>query len=90
MTKIVGTLNAIFRIACGFTILAWSTAYMVRRPYHRGFQWFAFLGGMKIAEGITRFCPLTALGHYFYDNRRDDHDQNELFSEAKAALYTDE
>ncbi|HHY21793.1 MAG TPA: DUF2892 domain-containing protein [Bacilli bacterium] len=55
----IGTLNALIRIACGLTMLAYSTAKMVRKPYS-GIPFFiAMTGAMKVAEGIVRFCPLT-------------------------------
>lgn len=57
----IGTVNAIVRMTFGFTILAWATAKMVKRPWRDSYFWVALMAGMKIAEGITRFCPLTAL-----------------------------
>lgn len=61
MQKNVGTFDAIMRITCGLTGLAWATACMVRRPY-RSMPWFtAIMSGMKVAEGVTRFCPMLKL-----------------------------
>lgn len=61
MKKNVGTWDAIMRITIGLAGLAWSTARMVRHPY-RGFPLLvAMLSGMKVAEGITRFCPMLHL-----------------------------
>ena len=58
----IGIINALIRITCGFTFLSWATAKMVKRPWNSGsYLLIAILSGMKIAEGIVRFCPLTAL-----------------------------
>lgn len=61
MRKNVGTWDAIMRITVGLFGLAWSTSRMARHPY-RGFPVLvAMLSGMKVAEGITRFCPMLHL-----------------------------
>jgi hypothetical protein len=57
----IGMINALIRITCGLTIVAWSTAKMTRRPFHESYLLTAFLGAMKVAEGITRYCPVTDL-----------------------------
>ncbi|GLB61911.1 YgaP family membrane protein [Cytobacillus sp. NCCP-133] len=57
----IGIVNALIRITAGFTILAWSTSKLVKRPWRDSYIMMAMLGGMKVAEGIVRFCPLTAL-----------------------------
>ncbi|MDF0728801.1 DUF2892 domain-containing protein [Cytobacillus sp. S13-E01] len=57
----IGILNALIRITCGFTMLAWATSKLVKRPWRDSYLVIAMLGGMKVGEGITRFCPLTAL-----------------------------
>ncbi|WP_027410397.1 DUF2892 domain-containing protein [Anoxybacteroides tepidamans] len=62
MVKVnIGIWNALIRITCGLTILAWATAKMVKRPWRDSYIIVAMLAAMKVAEGITRFCPLTAL-----------------------------
>lgn len=64
----IGILNALIRITCGLTFLSWSTAKLVKRPWNRNsYMLVAFLSAMKVAEGIVRFCPLTAL----YEERQD-------------------
>lgn len=57
----IGMINALIRITCGLTVLAWSTSKMTRRPFHESYIFIAFLGAMKVAEGITRYCPVTDL-----------------------------
>ncbi|MGM9986241.1 MAG: YgaP-like transmembrane domain [Bacillaceae bacterium] len=55
-------INAMIRIAIGFTLLAWSIVKLVRRPYASGSYLFvAFIAAMKIGSGIVRYCPFTAL-----------------------------
>ncbi|WLR51101.1 DUF2892 domain-containing protein [Bacillus tianshenii] len=56
----IGTINALMRITIGLTTVAWATAKMVRQPYCPSFLWFAMGGAMKVAEGITRYCPMVA------------------------------
>jgi hypothetical protein len=56
----IGILNALIRISVGFTILSWSTAKLVKRPWRDSYLVMAMLGAMKVAEGIVRYCPLTA------------------------------
>ncbi|MBN8204226.1 MULTISPECIES: YgaP family membrane protein [Bacillaceae] len=57
----IGIVNALVRITVGLTVLAWSTSKLVKRPWRDSYLMMAMLGGMKVAEGIVRFCPLTAL-----------------------------
>ncbi len=61
MKKNVGTIDAIVRITCGLTGLAWATSRMVRRPYRSMPMIMASLSAMKVAEGITRYCPMLGL-----------------------------
>ncbi|MDX8362853.1 MULTISPECIES: DUF2892 domain-containing protein [Bacillaceae] len=56
----ISIINALMRITCGFTLLSWATAKMVKRPWRESYLVVAMIAGMKIGEGITRFCPLTA------------------------------
>jgi hypothetical protein len=57
----IGIVNALVRITFGAAILAWTTAKMVKQPWRDSYLCIAMLAAMKIAEGVTRFCPLTAL-----------------------------
>lgn len=57
----IGIVNALLRITVGLTMLSWITSKMVWRPYRESYIFWAMCGAMKVAEGIVRFCPLTAL-----------------------------
>lgn len=61
VTKNIGILNALIRITIGLTVLSWSTAKMVKFPWRDSYLFIAICGAMKVAEGIVRFCPVTAL-----------------------------
>lgn len=67
----IGTLNALIRMTCGFTMLAWATAKMVKNPWRDCFFWVALMAAMKVAEGITKFCPITALFEQYQDKQQD-------------------
>lgn len=59
--KNIGILNALIRITAGLTLLAWCTAKLSKRPYCNSYIWLSICGAMKVAEGIVRFCPITAM-----------------------------
>ncbi|WP_074011175.1 YgaP family membrane protein [Numidum massiliense] len=61
MQKNVGTLDATLRITCGLTGLAWATARLVQHPDRTTPKMIAWLSAMKVAEGITRYCPMLKL-----------------------------
>lgn len=44
---------------------------MVRRPHRDSYKLVALMAGMKIAEGILRYCPLTAGFERFQDYRNE-------------------
>ncbi|WP_404323072.1 DUF2892 domain-containing protein [Cytobacillus firmus] len=76
----IGNVNALIRITVGLTVLAWSTSKLVKRPWRDSYLVMAMLGGMKVAEGIVRFCPLTALferGQDMVQEKRDNHNSND-------------
>lgn len=87
ITQNIGVINALIRITVGFTMIAWSTAKLVKRPWRDSYLFMAFLGGMKIGEGILRFCPITALfdrgedwdddDDGFFDNYLEDEEDDE-------------
>jgi hypothetical protein len=57
----ISILNALIRITIGLTILSWTTSKLVKHPWRDSYLFVAMCGAMKVAEGIVRFCPLTAL-----------------------------
>ena len=57
----INILNALIRITIGLTILSWTTSKLVKHPWRDSYLFIAMCGAMKVAEGIVRFCPLTAL-----------------------------
>lgn len=71
----IGILNAMVRITCGLTMLAYITAKMVRRPYKQSYLIVAAAAAMKVAEGIVRYCPMTAMyqkGQSMYGDTMDN------------------
>ncbi|RSL33881.1 DUF2892 domain-containing protein [Salibacterium salarium] len=59
MKSNIGTINALIRITCGLTVLSWATADWSRSRHNNMHMICTILGAMKVAEGITRFCPVT-------------------------------
>ena len=73
--KNIGILNAMVRITCGLTMLSYITAKMVRRPYKQTYIFWAAAAAMKVAEGIVRYCPMTAMfkqGQNMYSDAVDN------------------
>jgi hypothetical protein len=59
LSKNIGTWDALGRITCGLVGLAWCAAKSRRYfPYA-----IALISAMKVAEGITGYCPMLALLH---------------------------
>lgn len=58
MKKNIGTFDALVRITIGMAGLAYSTSKMIRHPHRTAPLLLATMFGMKVAEGITRYCPL--------------------------------
>ncbi|MCH5586594.1 DUF2892 domain-containing protein [Shimazuella sp. AN120528] len=61
MKKNLNNVEAIMRITCGLTGLVWSTARLSRRCWSPFSILIAMMSAMKVAEGITKFCPLKTL-----------------------------
>jgi hypothetical protein len=77
--KNVGTFDAYMRISFGLMGLACGIAGMVRRPYRSLPYIIAGMGAIKVAEGVTRWCPmLTALNVETID--RGEQPQGDLFA----------
>jgi hypothetical protein len=76
----IGILNALIRITIGLTILSWSTAKLVKRPYCNSYLWISICGAMKVAEGIVRFCPITAYIQQYQESsqfqKKTDHTES--------------
>lgn len=72
----IGIINALIRITCGFTLLAWSTSKLVKRPWRDSYLFMAMIGGMKVAEGILRYCPLTDVCERIQEKNGEDGKQN--------------
>jgi hypothetical protein len=84
ITKNVGMLNALIRITLGLTILSWSTAKMVKHPWKDSYLFIALCGAMKVAEGIVRFCPVTALFQRCQD-KMEEQNHSTASSDVKVA-----
>jgi hypothetical protein len=81
MRKNVGTIDATVRIMLGFLGLAYGIGRMSRRPYRTPWLLMA-LSAMKIAEGMTRFCPmLYAMGA----NTRKENGMNGVWGQIRQA-----
>jgi hypothetical protein len=57
----IGFVNALIRITAGLALLSWCTAKMVKHPWRDSYFFVAICAAMKVAEGIVRFCPMTAM-----------------------------
>ncbi|MBS4191829.1 DUF2892 domain-containing protein [Bacillus sp. FJAT-49705] len=80
----IGIVNALIRITIGLTILSCSTARLVTRPWRQSNLLFAILGAMKVAEGIVRYCPVTALfqcGQEQLNKERQNKEENKELEE---------
>ncbi|WP_373270835.1 YgaP family membrane protein [Bacillus canaveralius] len=85
VTPNIGIINALIRITVGLTILSWSTAKLVKKPRRDSYLVMAMLGGMKVAEGIVRFCPVTAL----FENRQENMQNRDNRSQQNTKEYGD-
>lgn len=72
----ISIINALVRITVGFTVIVWATTRLIRKPWRDSYLIMALIGGMKIGQGILRYCPFVAIVDRFYDWEDD-----ELFEE---------
>ncbi|MCQ6280528.1 DUF2892 domain-containing protein [Bacillus sp. EB600] len=72
----IDIVNALIRITVGLTIVSWSTAKLVKRPWRDSYLIMTMLGAMKVAEGIVRFCPLTLLYERYMQNEQNPIDSS--------------
>lgn len=98
MQKNIGIANALLRITCGLSMLAWLTAKLVRKPWKSSYLFWIVIAAMKVAEGIVRFCPITALfnrGQNLYDELVDEmvdmmNSMNNGYSDEQSSIPTTE
>jgi Protein of unknown function (DUF2892) len=58
MKQNISIMNALIRITFGLVVLSCSTAKLTRKPWCTWSKVLLWLGAMKVAEGIVRFCPI--------------------------------
>ncbi|MDQ0208448.1 YgaP family membrane protein [Alkalicoccobacillus murimartini] len=64
-------IQSLCRITCGLSVLAFASSKMQRKSSLIGIIGI-IIGAMKVAEGITRFCPLI----YMTDKKKQEHKQD--------------
>lgn len=78
----IGIINALIRITCGLTLLAWCTSKMIKRPWRDRYLIMSMVGAMKVGEGIVRYCPITDLcknpPSMLRENNENEENQNLL------------
>lgn len=76
----IGIVNALIRITCGLSLLAWATSKYCKKPWRDSYLIAIVLGAMKVGEGIVRFCPITYLfensNAYFFDDEESYEDED--------------
>ncbi|MDQ0230222.1 YgaP family membrane protein [Metabacillus malikii] len=81
----IGIVNALIRITCGLTMLAWSTSRYCKKPWRESYLVIMTLAAMKVGEGILRFCPITYLfertDFSFFNNNDDYEDEDYIDGE---------
>jgi hypothetical protein len=77
MKQNIGIVNALIRLTFGFTMLAWATARLAKRPHRESYLMVMMIAAMKIGEGIVRFCPVTYLFEEYQTNQANDTSQEE-------------
>lgn len=77
----IGIINALLRITCGLSVLAWATSKYCKKPWRDSYLIVIVLGAMKVGEGILRFCPITYLfensNACFFDDEESFEDEDE-------------
>lgn len=74
----IGIVNALLRITCGLSLLAWATSKYCKKPWRDSYLIVIVLGAMKVGEGILRFCPIT---HLFDNNNMSFFDDEDDYEE---------
>ncbi|MBN9654846.1 DUF2892 domain-containing protein [Halobacillus sp. GSS1] len=57
----IGIINSMVRITAGLSMLTYLTIRGSRRECDSSHPLLIMLSALKVAEGIVRFCPLTAV-----------------------------
>ncbi|MCM3444525.1 DUF2892 domain-containing protein [Metabacillus halosaccharovorans] len=83
----IGIVNALIRITCGLSVLAWATSKYCKKPWRDSYLIAIILGAMKVGEGILRFCPIT----YLFENRDtyffEDDDEDYFGEDVEEVTY---
>ncbi|MBG9768380.1 MULTISPECIES: YgaP family membrane protein [Bacillus] len=69
----ISLINAVFRIACGLTIMSVASAKFTKKPWCRMHLFYIFMGALKAGSGILRFCPVA----YLFQNNDSDNNEQE-------------
>ncbi len=56
----IGIVNAMLRITCGLSMLTFLKMRAEKNQGHSLHPFMVVAASMKVAEGIVRYCPLTA------------------------------
>ena len=75
----ISIINSLLRIICGFTFLSWSIAKMSRKPWKESYLIISMLAGMKIGEGILRYCPVVDLMNK-YKNEEEENEEDVIIN----------
>ena len=57
----ISIINSLIQDYLWFYLLSWSIAKMSRKPWKESYLIISMLAGMKIGEGILRYCPVVDL-----------------------------
>jgi hypothetical protein len=76
----ISILNALLRIICGFTFLSWSIAKMSRKPWNNSYLIISMLAGMKIGEGILRYCPVVDLMNNYKPDTEEEKEEEMMIN----------
>lgn len=86
----IGIINALIRITCGLSVLAWATSRYCKKPWRDSYFVVIVLAAMKVGEGILRYCPITYLFENsnmdFFDDE-DDFDENDFEEDAEKIIF---
>ena len=76
----ISIVNSLVRIICGFTFLSWSIAKMSRKPWKESYIIISMLAGMKIGEGILRYCPVVDLMNNYKNQNEEEKTENDFIN----------